>query len=129
MSTAKSKYIRDLADLREKLDRALNNNERDQTVRDKILNDAKVEILTLSKKVSFAQTNSQYISSSILTVDVPLCLCIISVTPVYYQCYACVLSVLCLCVTSVMLVYYQCYACVLPVICLCVISDMPVCYQ
>jgi hypothetical protein len=53
MSTAKSKYIRDLADLREKLDRALSNNERDQTLRDKILNDAKVEILTLSKKVSF----------------------------------------------------------------------------
>lgn len=52
MSTAKSKYARDLADVREKLDRALNNNERDQSAREKILNDAKVEILTLSKKVS-----------------------------------------------------------------------------
>jgi hypothetical protein len=53
ISTTKSKYIRDLADLREKLDRALSNNERDQTARDQILNDAKMEILTLSKKVSF----------------------------------------------------------------------------
>ena len=53
MSTAKSKYTRDVAELREKLERALSNSERDQTARDKILNDAKVEILTLSKKVGF----------------------------------------------------------------------------
>lgn len=51
MSTAKSKFTRDLSDLHEKLNRALSNSERDQTARDKILSEAKVEILTLSKKV------------------------------------------------------------------------------
>lgn len=50
-STAKSKYTRDVTELRERLDRALSNNERDQNARDKILNDAKTEIITLSKKV------------------------------------------------------------------------------
>ena len=51
MSTIRSKHLRELDDVRERLDRALSSNERDQTMRDKILNDAKVEILTLSNKV------------------------------------------------------------------------------
>ncbi|XP_028410974.1 ninein-like protein isoform X2 [Dendronephthya gigantea] len=51
MSTAKSKFTRDLSDLHDKLKRALSNSEKDQTARDKILNEAKVEILTLSKKL------------------------------------------------------------------------------
>lgn len=51
MSTARSKYLRQLDEVREKLDRTLSNNERDQSVRDKILGDAKVEILTLSNKL------------------------------------------------------------------------------
>ena len=52
MSTARSKYLRELDEVRDKLDRALSNNERDQSMRDKILNGAKAEILTLSNKVS-----------------------------------------------------------------------------
>ena len=51
MSTLRSKHLRELDDVRERLDRALSNNAKDQTLRDKILNDAKVEILTLSDKV------------------------------------------------------------------------------
>ena len=52
MSTARSKYLRELDEARDKLDRALSSNDRDQSMRDKILNDAKIEILTLSNKVS-----------------------------------------------------------------------------
>lgn len=51
ISTVKSKYSRDVADLREKLERVESGNEKYKKSRDKILNDAKIEILALNMKV------------------------------------------------------------------------------
>ena len=52
MSTLQSACNRDVAELKEQLNGVLRNNELDRTMREKVLNDAKVEVLALNEKVS-----------------------------------------------------------------------------
>lgn len=51
MSTLQSACNRDVAELKEQLNGVLRNNELDRTMREKVLNDAKVEVLALNEKV------------------------------------------------------------------------------
>ncbi|XP_046844954.1 ninein-like protein isoform X2 [Xenia sp. Carnegie-2017] len=51
MSTLQSACNRDVAELKEQLNGVLRNNELDRTMREKVLNDAKVEVLALNEKL------------------------------------------------------------------------------
>ena len=51
MTTMKSRHQREVGELKEKLHRANMASERDQALREKVFNEAKVEVMTLGKKV------------------------------------------------------------------------------
>jgi len=51
MTTMKSRHQREVGELKEQLHRANMASERDQALREKVFNEAKVEVMALSKKV------------------------------------------------------------------------------
>jgi len=51
MTTMKSRHQREVGELKEQLHRANMASERDQALREKVFNEAKVEVMTLGKKV------------------------------------------------------------------------------
>lgn len=51
-ATDKSRYIREIQEIREQLNRATVASERDQALKAKVFNDARAEVMTLNKKVS-----------------------------------------------------------------------------
>ena len=50
-ATEKSRYLREVQEIREQLNRATVASERDQELKAKVFNDAKAEVITLNKKV------------------------------------------------------------------------------
>ena len=51
-TTEKSRYLREIQEIREQLNRATVAGERDQELKAKVFNDAKAEVMTLNKRVS-----------------------------------------------------------------------------
>ena len=52
-ATEKSRYLRELSDLREQLSMASASSDRDSALKDKVFHDAKAEVINLNKKVGF----------------------------------------------------------------------------
>ena len=50
-TTEKSRYLREIQEIREQLNRATVAGERDQELKAKVFNDAKAEVMTLNKRV------------------------------------------------------------------------------
>ena len=61
-ATEKSRYIREIHDIREQLNRATVASERDQELKAKVFNDAKAEVITLNKKVSLFLATFSHLS-------------------------------------------------------------------
>ena len=55
-ATEKSRYLREVQEIREQLNRATVASERDQELKAKVFNDAKAEVITLNKKVMIVKS-------------------------------------------------------------------------
>ena len=64
MTTMKSRHQREMGELKEQLHRANLASERDQALREKVFNEAKAEVMALSKKVwmTFRSSDSSFLT-------------------------------------------------------------------
>ena len=63
MTTMKSRHQREVSELKEQVHRANLASERDQALREKVFNEAKAEVMALSKKVYRIILNFCFVSS------------------------------------------------------------------